>query len=482
MNVKYFSQSRSHIRVLIAFAALFPCNIVATCLASGPAPVSEPPAFISVSGAPEAACETAASSAVTIARHDDGYRLYRGGQPYYIKGIGGSRRLGLAANAGANSVRCWGSDNAGNLLDRAREHEMTVMLGIWLSHNPADYLDPDYKRLKTEEVQRVLNAHRQHPALLMWALGNEINLGGADTPAAWGFVNDLARLIKSQDPYHPVISVIANGRRALDNIAAHAPELDAVGINAYGALSGVRAMIDASAYTGPYMITEWGVDGHWEVERTRWGRPIEPTSAQKADFHLKRYERHILANRDRCIGSYVFLWGQKQERTPTWYSMFIENFPDAEFTEVACPTVDVMHFNWSGSWPTNRAPQVDAMTINGSAIADGITLAPGEPFVAGVTASDPDNDGLRYVWELMKEPDILGRGGSREPRPDSLGEVMKGNLPEISGLAPEQSGEYRLFVYVLDPKGHVGTANVPIQVDVTQTASSTAGQPPSSDG
>ena len=81
----------------------------------------------------------------------------------------------------------------------------------------------------------------------MWSLGNEINLEGANTPAAWRFVNELARMIKHQDPNHPVISVISYDNRTLNNIAGHAPDLDAVGINAYGALSGVRAMIDASA-------------------------------------------------------------------------------------------------------------------------------------------------------------------------------------------------------------------------------------------
>lgn len=401
----------------------------------------------------------------TILRHEDGYRLFRDGQPYFIKGVGGRRHLQLAAESGANSVRTWNASNAGDLLEMAQGYGMTVMIGIWLSHDASDYLDPSYTIRKSNEIQRIVELHKNHPALLMWALGNEINLEGADTPEAWQFVNEQACLIKSLDPDHPVITVISYDNHAVDNIAAYAPELDAVGVNAYGALGSVRTMIDATSFQGPYIITEWGVNGHWEAQRTVWGRPIEPTSEEKVDYHLKRYEQNILANSDKCIGSYVFLWGQKQERTPTWYSMFIEKLPGLDLAVAACPTVDAMRFNWSGDWPSNRAPKVDQITINDKTATGDVILAPGESFIARVAAADPDNDGLRFVWELMEEPTILGIGGSYEPRPGALGNVIDGSLSELNFIAPEKAGEYRLFVYVLDQNGHVGTANFPFQVD-----------------
>jgi hypothetical protein len=167
-------------------------------------------------------------------------------------------------------------------------------------------------------------------------------------------------------------------------------------------IAGVRALIDAAAYAGPYLITEWEVDGHWEVKHTSWARPIEPTSAVKAEDYHRRYQEDILANRDRCIGSYVFLWGQKQERTPTWYGMFIRDMPEVGLEAASCPAVDVMAYNWSGLWPPNRAPKVTAMTINGFTAYHDIALTP---------------------------------------------------------------GAYRLFVDVFDGNGHVGTANVHFQVD-----------------
>jgi hypothetical protein len=401
---------------------------------------------------------------VEIERQGDAFRIYRGGEPYYIKGIGGRDFLESAAAAGANSIRTWAPGDADVLLDRAQSLNMTVMLGVWLSQHASDYADPIYKKRKIQEVQSLVDRHKSHPALLIWSLGNEINLEGADSRAAWRFVDDLVQIIKVRDPNHPVITVIACNQTTLNNIAAFAPNLDAVGINAYGSVSSLRTMVDKSLYDGPYIIAEWGVDGHWEAMQTSWGRPLEPTGTQKAEFHLLRYTHDILANSDRCIGSYVFLWGQKQERTPTWYSMFLDNLPGTNTAIVSSPAVDAMHFNWTGRWPVNRAPLVLTMRINGVSANSNIILSPGEPIISLVEAADPENDNLSYVWELLEEPKVLGTGGSHEPRPKTLASVRRDNLPVLSLRAPLTAGEYRLFVYVLDHNGHAGTANIPFQV------------------
>lgn len=437
------------------------------CLGFGP--VEPPGSAVSVTrGATRNGLENPVAGTgpihVEIKRQGNAFRIYRGGELYTIKGIGGRSFLETAAAAGANSIRTWGPQDAGTLLDRAHDLNMTVMLGVWLSHRSSDYDDPIYKKRKTEEIQNLVAQYKSHPALLIWSLGNEINLEGADTRAAWRFVSDLAHLIKERDTHHPVITVIACRQATLNHIAAFAPNLDAVGINAYGAVTSLRVMVDRSSYNGPYMVTEWGVDGHWEAARTSWGRPIEPTSAQKAEYHLVRYARDILANSDRCIGSYVFLWGQKQERTPTWYSMFLKDLPGADAERVSSPMVDAMRFNWTGTWPANRAPQVVNMMINNFPADNNIVLSPGEPFVSRVEAGDPDNDTLSYIWQLLEEPTILGSGGSHEPKPRILASTRRDDLPELDLRAPLTAGEYRLFVYVLDHNGHAGTANIPFQV------------------
>ena len=44
---------------------------------------------------------------------------------------------------------------------------------------------------------------------------------------------------------------------------------------------------------------------------------MEETSSQKAAVYQSRYEASVQQDKTQCLGTYVFLWGQKQERTPT---------------------------------------------------------------------------------------------------------------------------------------------------------------------
>ncbi len=110
------------------------------------------------------------------------------------------------------------------------------------------------------------------------------------------------------------------------------------------------------------------------------------------------------------MGSYVFLWGQKQERTPTWYGIFTEKGEESE-------VMDVMQYLWSGSWPANKAPHVYSLQLNNKKAVDNIYLQAGKSYNALTVAIDPDNDKLSYRWEILPEPTQLSQGGDFEARP-----------------------------------------------------------------
>lgn len=412
-----------------------------------------------------AACFLPSEEAVLIKQSAEGCKLYIDGRETYIKGVGGTYRLDVAAESGANAFRTWGGsvEEVKKHLALASENHMYVMQGIGMTKDSIRYYDEEYKNKMRREVRLLAETFKNDTSLLAWGIGNEIELGNANIGAAWQFVEELAQLIKSIDKRHLVSTVISYNPSALDSIAKYAPSLDYVGINVYGPMNEVRKTVDQSAYKGAFMITEWGPTGWWETASTDWKAPIEQTSEEKRQVYEERYMQYISSN-PRCLGSFVFLWGQKEERTPTWFSMFVED--DVEQLPLRgekTPMVEAMQRVWTGKELTATAPVVEGMTIDGKRATESVRVKAGIPLNARVVAADKENDTLTYVWEILKEATVLGFGGSFEPRPERVGEVMitDGNTCETAIDIP---GEYRLYVYVLDNTGFVSTVNIPFQV------------------
>ena len=62
------------------------------------------------------------------------WELHVDGEPYYIKGAGGENKLKNVIEAGGNTIRTWGTENAQSVLDNAHELGIKVMLGLWVQH------------------------------------------------------------------------------------------------------------------------------------------------------------------------------------------------------------------------------------------------------------------------------------------------------------------------------------------------------------
>jgi hypothetical protein len=399
---------------------------------------------------------------ITMNAKGGAIEFLRDGKPYYIKGVGGQTRIDLAAESGANSTRTWDSGNAKQVLDQAQKLGMTATIGVWLEHNNASYKNEGYKAGIRKKVEALVNTAKNHPAMLIYALGNETN-SGADTPEAWTFINELAEMIHKLDPNHPTMTVLAgSSTKTINNVAKYAPAIDVLGLNTYAGIVTAPRDAESSAFKGPYVITEWGPRGHWECAKTAWGAPLEQTSEEKQKSYASSYEL-ITSRKARCLGSYVFLWGQKQERTPTWYGMFIEN-GKGEYKGEALPTVDVMTLAWSGKTPANLAPAINDVRINGKGNIRMFTTTEGSTLSVDVSASDANNDTLSTKFEVMAEATQLGNGGSFEGRPKSLADAVKKNENGGATLTAPAKGNYRLFVYVFDGKGKVSAMNIPFQV------------------
>ncbi|HZU25926.1 MAG TPA: glycoside hydrolase family 2 TIM barrel-domain containing protein [Bryobacteraceae bacterium] len=404
-------------------------------------------------------------SGVRIQKQDTGYVLLRDGKPYFIKGAGGSQQhLDALQAAGGNSLRVW-SPPTGALLDAAQQHNLTVMVGLNVGkpRHGFSYENPRQVQQQRQEIVDTVHRLKSNPAVLIWALGNELelNISTEQRIEVWKAIEDLARAVKAEDPDHPVIAVLAGpGQAKLRELDQYCPSLDAVGINTYGALPNLRQTVEKQGFKRPYIVTEFGAHGHWEVVKTTWGVPIEDTSSQKEDFIIQSYQ--AINNNPQCLGSYVFLWGQKQEKTHTWYGLFL---PDGR----KLGGVDAMQLLWTGKWPEHRCPVIDGSIMAkpqnpDDELAPGI-LRPGARLRCSIFASDLDGDPVTVQWELRKDVSAnKSTGGDPEPPTPPLDGAVVSSQDKSAVIAvPDTPGDYRIFVYVFDKHGGAATANLPIE-------------------
>lgn len=405
------------------------------------------------------------SPIVELKATPQGIRLIRNGAPYHINGAGGHSRMDELVKAGGNSVRTWHAENMRQCLDDAQEAGLTVTMGIWLGHERHGfrYDDPKAVDAQRKRVTDAVAKYKDHPALLLWGIGNEME-GDGKNPAIWKEVNSLAALVKRLDPNHPAMTVIAGGGDKLRHFGEYCPEVDILGINSYGDLSGLATDIRRRGFSRPFVLTEFGPTGWWQVQKTPWGEELEPTSSEKEQTYLSAYRTIVQGFPKQCLGSYAFLWGHKQEHTHTWFGMFL---PTGERT----PVIDAMTFSWTGKWPQNRCPSVTELRVRPKSsrektpAATEHVFAPGTEIECTVKSTDPDGDALEFKWELRSASTDKRTGGDRERAPPAHPTaIVSANGPSANIRCPVTTGAYRVFVYALDHHGNAGTANAPILV------------------
>jgi len=394
---------------------------------------------------------------VELRETEQGWQLLRGGEPYFIKGAGGSGSLEQLAAAGANSVRTWGADDVGPLLDEAHALGLTVTVGIWLGHerHGFDYNDETQVREQLERAREAVLRYKDHPAVLLWGIGNEMEgFENGDNPVIWKAVNDVAAMVKELDPHHPTMTVttFVHGER-IEYLHKRSPAIDIHGVNAYGGASIVAERLREGGATKPFVLTEFGPVGSWEMPKTEWGAPYEQTSTDKAKFYKQSYEQGVVAEPGFALGSYAFLWASKMEATETWFGMFLED-------GAKTGAVDVMTELWSGSPPEDLAPSVEPLSLEGNAQVD-----PGAEINVKFDAEDPEGSELSVRWVLRPEAAEYATGGDFRPNLAEIdGVIIESSAEGVRLRMPEEPGPYRLFFYAYDAAGNAATANVPLLV------------------
>jgi O-antigen biosynthesis protein len=403
--------------------------------------------------------------------------LFAGDEKFYVKGVTygafrpddrgreyqDRRRIEadfaqMAAN-GFNAVRIPHTMPPRFLLDAALRRGLRVMVGL-SAEQFVGYLIDRKQALDFEEVVRTrVEAVSGHPALLCYAIGNEIPA----PMARWlgrgrveRYLHRICRAIKQADPYGLVTYVNYPSTEYLD-----LPFLDLVSFNVYleseERLRAYLARLQNIAGDRPLLMSEVGLDGLRNGEITQ------------ADVLVWQIRATFASG---CAGAFVFSWTDewhrfgaevddwefgvtRRDRTPKpALSALRSAFSEAPFPSDLCwPRISVVVCSFNGSRTIGeclqaiskiRYPNFEAIVVddgsndNTAAIAAkydvrlirtpnhglsharnvGWQAAKGEIVAYIDDDAYPDIDWLTYLAETFRKGEYAGVGGPNIPPPE----------------------------------------------------------------
>ncbi|MEK6151788.1 glycoside hydrolase family 2 TIM barrel-domain containing protein [Flavobacteriaceae bacterium 3-367] len=407
-----------------------------------------------------------ASAQTTVRKIDNDWTLMVGEKPFEIKGA----TFGYAKDVenydhyfqdlkslGVNTTRLWATDkNTGKLLDVAHTYGIKVMVGIWMRHgrpgmeddDSFDYLE-DKKGMEVmyNNALKVVEKYKDHPAVLSWGIGNEVYLNmatDAEKEAYSKLLESICSAIKQQDPNHPITSVEA-WTFGLEWWQQFVPSIDIYGLNSYG--PGVDLLANELEKRGidkPYIVTEFGVTGEWDIKEKKNGVEVEPNDQQKYDAIAKGYQNWI-KNKPACLGVYVFHYSNGNDFIAPWLL--------THYKKMLRPQYWAIREAYTGQKPINAVPVITSFTLPDSEADSGTWM----PVSLGV--SDVENERLDISFYYNQ------RTGSRKRRNQINTLQFRGNLREGFEIQlPKEHGPIKVYVNVKDSFNNVGIASTAVVV------------------
>ncbi len=390
------------------------------------------------------------------------FELIRNGQPFVVRGGAGMGFYKELREAGGNTIRVYDTLQLGAVLDSALRYDLAVIADLPMpgsKHLRNFYEDRQLSSALHQGLLNTVKQHKDHPALLMWNLGNEVVFPiHPRYKSFYSFYNGLLKEIKEIDPNHPVCSSLESyERRVLIKMRLRVPGLDLVGFNTFGHLATLESSLDRFAWfwTGPYLITETGPNGYWEESTTAWKAPIEVSSRVKAEQVRLRYSSQMPLGDPRFLGACFFYWGNHREATSTWFSIFDRNGrKTAMYSAIA---------EFWGSAESLDIPVLNTLSIEGKTAKDHILLEPEGRHTALLNWENLDDtcDVADVQWNIRPE-DWYSHKLDHVEKPKSLNQyIVHSNRNSMAFRVPTSVGPYRIYASIVLDNGSVETANIP---------------------
>lgn len=397
-------------------------------------------------------------------------------QSFQIRGVCGDSDLASLEGTGVNTVRGYTISTPKVMiekLDDARRRGLMMVVSEWMPHHgknkarDGSTYEFDYNARGDKMVEAFVakvEGIGDHPAILMWGLGNEVHL---DEPYL-RVVNRMSLEVHKRFPHHVTSLTMVNAKpENIAKVKQFAPDLDVLGIQSYS-LGAVRGAIKATEqhWGKPFYMSEFNTKGPWNFSKTSWGVAGDESVAQK----VKDLKGCYLAIDESklCLGSTIFLWGHAVVNRPTYFSMLLDRNPAGPGGGAAgttrpsfkdlyrTPQAEVMIEHFTGKPVAgNRAPVLTGLTFEGGETSR--IVKPKEAMRLALASQDSDGDSVEYVTWILDSSSAKTK-------------TVAGPFAGASGTpavieAPEARGEYLLMVYVIDNKGGASASTLAFKVE-----------------
>lgn len=412
----------------------------------------------------------AAGSVVKVTGSQGNWQLTVDGAPYQVKGLtwgpaiaDANRYMPDLQSMGVNTIRTWGTDATTQpLLDSAAAHGVKVIAGFWLqpgggpgSGGCVNYVtDTTYKNQMLAEFPKWVQTYKDHPGVLMWDVGNESVLGlqncysGSELEqqrdAYTAFVNDVTKKIHEVDPNHPVTSTDA-WVGAWPYFKRNAPDLDLYAVNSYGAVCDVKTAWQQGGYTKPYIVTESGPSGDWEVADDANGVPKEVSDQEKANGYSRAWEC-ITGHQGVAFGATLFHYGIEYDYGGVWFNLLPAG-------EKRLSYYAVKRAFGKDTSRDNTPPVISSMTIGG----DASQVPAGRSFTIDAQVSDPNGDPITY--QVLASSMFIDQNKNLTPL-----QAANNGSGRLTVTAPDKPGVWKIYVKATDGKGNVGYESRSVRV------------------
>lgn len=390
-------------------------------------------------------------------------------ESFQIRGVCGDGDFERLARLGVNAVRGYTIPDPAEMrarLDAAHRAGLKVVASEWMPHQGENKNSDgktwrfDYQTRADDMVEtfiRKVEAIGDHPAILMWGLGNEVHL---DEPYLC-VANRMSLAIHERFPRHVTSLTMVNAKPdAIAAVKQFAPDIDVLGIQSYSPGAVRTAIKNTEKFWGkPFYLSEFNGKGPWNFDRTEWGVALDEPVTQKVRDVRECYD--AIDGSTLCLGSTIFLWGHFSPNRPTYFSLLLAPDPKgpgdrASFDDLlVTPQAEVVAERCGGKPPAgNRAPVLSRLEFSEGKRST--TARPGGILHVNFSAEDPNGDEVSFVSWILDSKPLSPR---RVSGPFEQASPNHADIP-----APGKPGEYLLMVYALDDKGGGSASTLPFKV------------------